>query len=159
MPADSASRDVTPVLCHCHALRQATRRATALYDQALAPFGLRISQFGILVRLGRLGPLSLQQLATELVLDRTTMGRNLRPLERDGLIASQSDPDDKRIRRLILTPAGIDLMHRTRPAWTEAQAAYEAQIGAQSAAVLRAELLRVTAALQAPPPWLNHHPP
>ena len=151
MPAENASRDAVTVLCHCHLLRQAARRATALYDAALAPFGLRISQYGILVRLRRLGPLSLQQLAAELVLDRTTMGRNLRPLERDGLIASEPDPADKRVRRLVLTPAGLDLVQRAYPSWTGAQSDYEAQVGAEPAMALRIELQRVMTALQKAP--------
>ncbi len=154
MTSQKVSREPTPALCHCHALRQAARRATALYDTALAPFGLRISQYGILVRLRRLGPLSLQHLAAELVLDRTTMGRNLRPLERDGLIISQADPADKRIRLLVLTQAGLDLMHRARPAWTDAQTAYEAQVGVYPAAALRVELQRVTVALSQSAPIL-----
>jgi DNA-binding MarR family transcriptional regulator len=122
-----------------------------LYDAAMAPFGLRISQFTILVRLRRLGPLSLQALAAELVLDRTTLGRNLRPLERDGLVASEADAADKRVRRLVLTEAGLDVMRRAMPAWHTAQAAFEAQVGAAPAAALRAELHRATAVLQVPP--------
>ena len=150
MSIDGASGEVPRILCHCHALRQAARRATALYDAAMAPFGLRISQFTILVRLRRLGPLSLHALAAELVLDRTTLGRNLRPLERDGLVASEADPADKRVRRLMLTEAGLDLMRRAMPAWQAAQAEFEVQLGAASAAALRAELHRTTAVLRVP---------
>ncbi len=150
MSTEGASGEVPRILCHCHALRQAARRTTAFYDAAMAPFGLRISQFTILVRLRRLGPLSLHALAAELVLDRTTLGRNLRPLERDGLVASEADPADKRVRRLLLTDEGLDLMRRAMPAWQAAQAEFEAQLGADSAAALRAELHRTTAVLQVP---------
>ncbi len=133
--------------CHCQGLRQAARRTTALYDNVMAPFGIRISQFGILARLRRAGPLSLQALAAELVLDRTTLGRNLRPLERDGLVASESDPADRRVRRILVTAAGTDLIRRAMPAWEAAQAAFEAQVGTAPAEALRGELHRITVAL------------
>jgi DNA-binding MarR family transcriptional regulator len=149
-PLASAAASGPPVLCHCHSLRQAARRATALYDAAMAPFGLRISQYAILARLRQSGPMSLQSLAAELVLDRTTLGRNLRPLERDGLVASSADANDRRIRRLVLTEAGLSLMRRARPAWQEAQASFEAQYGPAQAASLQRDLLRLTEALVVP---------
>jgi DNA-binding MarR family transcriptional regulator len=147
----SPPSEIPTVLCHCSALRTAARRATALYDKAMAPFGLRISQFGILARLRRLGPMSLHALATELVLDRTTLGRNLAPLERDGLVASEADPTDRRVRRLVITDAGLAMMRRALPAWNSAQHAYEAQYGVAQSVALRDDLHRLTAALQAEP--------
>ena len=153
MPSDVASLPpdpsgaATPVACHCHSLRQAARRATALYDAALAPVGLRVSQFSILARLQQLGPSSLHTLAAVLVLDRTTLGRNLKALERDGLVASEAAPGDG---RLVLTAAGRALLVRARPVWEAAQASYEAQVGAAAAGVLRMELHRVVAVMQAP---------
>lgn len=136
-----------PLVCHCQALRQAARRATGLYDSVIAPFGIRVSQFGILVRLRQSGPLGLQALAAALVLDRTTLGRNLRALERDGLVASECDPRDRRVRRLAITAAGLDLMRRAMPAWREAQGLYESRYGAAQAAALRLELQRLTVSL------------
>ena len=61
--------------CNCLAARQAARHITQLYDQFLMPVGLRTTQFSILARLERLGPLTINALAAELVMDRTTMGR------------------------------------------------------------------------------------
>ncbi len=148
-PAPPASKALT-LTCHCQSLRQAARRATALYDTAMASFGLRISQFSILVRLQQLGPSSLQTLAAVLVLDRTTLGRNLRALERDGLVASEAAPGDRRVRLLVLTAAGRALLLRARPAWDAAQASFEGQVGAEAAAALRVELHRVVVAMQAP---------
>ena len=136
------------VLCNCQALRQAARRATAFYDAAMAPFGLRISQFAVLSRLGRDGPSSVQALAAELLLDRTTLGRNLRPLERDGLVASDGDPGDKRVRRLMLTEAGQARLMAALPAWRGAQAEFEACYGVSEAARLRADLSRLTVSLE-----------
>ena len=73
-------------LCNCLALRQAARQATQLYDRHLAPAGIRTTQFSVLANLRRLGPMTINRLAAEMVIDRTTLGRNILPLERDGLI-------------------------------------------------------------------------
>src|SRR5271157_2996991 len=75
------------VLCNCQAIRQAARQVTQLYDRHLAPVGLRTTQFSLLARLERAGPLAINELAARMVMDRTTMGRALRPLQREGLVA------------------------------------------------------------------------
>ena len=116
----------------------------------MAPFGLRISQFALLSRLEQAGPLSVRTLAAALVLDRTTMARNLRALERDGLLASEDDPADGRVRRLRITDAGAALLERARPAWQAAQASFEAQFGAGAAGTLQGELNRLVKTVQAP---------
>ena len=72
--------------CACITLRRAARAVTAAYDAALAPSGLRVTQFSVLRKLARLGPLPVTRLATGAALDRSTMGRNLNPLERRGLV-------------------------------------------------------------------------
>ena len=153
MPDDRATPKAAPPrppagsLCNCQVLRQAARRATALYDAAMAPHGLRISQFAVLNRLRRAGPLSLQALAADLVLDRTTLGRNLRPLERDGLLAIEADPADRRVRRLVVTAKGVALVLAALPAWHDAQRRFEAGFGADDSAALRTSLNRLTEAL------------
>ena len=116
----------------------------------MAPVGLRISQFSILVRLRQSGPMSLHALAAALVLDRTTLGRNLRPLERDGLVASGAGAEDRRVRLLSVTEAGLALMRRALPAWEQAQAEFEAQYGASAATALRQDLNRLTQSLRVP---------
>jgi len=136
--------------CHCQAIRQAARRVTALYDAAMAPFGVRVSQYGILVRLQAAGPRGIQALAADLVMDRTTLGRNMRPLERQGLLTALPDPTDRRGRLLAVTPAGAALVARAAPAWRAAQAAYEGQVGVDAAAALRLSLADVVAALHTP---------
>jgi len=141
------SDGVASSACYCQALRQAARRATAFYDAALAPFGLRVSQFGILARLLWHGPRSIQALAAELVMDRTTLGRNIRPLERDGLLCAIADPADRRSRLLSLTPRGAELVAAARPAWTTAQAEFEARYGAEPAMRLQTALQEVVTAL------------
>ena len=77
-----------PEDCNCLAVRQAARHITQFYDQFLAASGLRTTQFSILAKLRRLGPMTINALAADMVMDRTTLGRNILPLERDGLIAN-----------------------------------------------------------------------
>ena len=84
MPSDTTTPSPE---CNCLALRQAARHVTQFYDQCLAPAGLRTTQLSILAKLKRLGPLAINALARELVMDRTTLGRTMLPLERDGLIS------------------------------------------------------------------------
>ena len=126
--------------CNCQALRQAARRVSALYDAALAPYGLRVSQYAVLGRLQADGPRGIQALADALVMDRTTLGRALRPLERDGLVRLARDPADARQCRLTLTTHGRERLAQARPAWATAQACFEQGFGAGRAARLRADL-------------------
>src|SRR5215472_14710904 len=94
--------------CNCLALRQAARHVTQLYDQFLAEAGLRATQFSILARLRRLGPVGINALAKELVMDRTTLGRNILPLEREGLIAIVRGKSDRRSKELTVTAVGAE---------------------------------------------------
>ena len=134
-----------PQRCNCLALRQAARLATQLYDRHLAPAGLRTTQFSVLVNLRRLGPMTINRLAAEMVMDRTTLGRNILPLERDGLIAIRQGATDKRRRELELTKAGAERLHRAVKLWSDAQAEFESQFGVERAAALRSELRDVAA--------------
>src|SRR5437870_12141202 len=92
-----------PDLCNCLALRQAARHVTQFYDHYLVPTGLRATQFSILARLKRLGPITINALAEELVMDRTTVGRSIQPLEREGLITVTKGRADRRSKELHLT--------------------------------------------------------
>src|SRR5260370_11800262 len=83
MPSDARPK---PEVCNCLALREATRHVTQFYDRLLASSGLRTTQFSILIRLRLEGPMTINALAKSLVMDRTTLGRNILPLEREGLI-------------------------------------------------------------------------
>jgi DNA-binding MarR family transcriptional regulator len=121
--------DDTP--CACNNLRRAARAITAVYDSALAPVGLRNSQFGVLRRLQRRGPLDVTQLAAEFELDRSTMGRNLDPLERRGLISLKIG-DDQRQRVARLTSAGVAAIKSALPRWRAAQARVEATVAPAS---------------------------
>lgn len=114
--------------CTCTALRRAARAATAAYDAALRPAALRVTQFAILRILARLGPLPVTRLAEEAVLDRSTMGRNLDPLERRGLVRLDPDPGDRRARIAVLTEAGAAAIEAALPHWRAVQAEIEARL-------------------------------
>ena len=131
--------------CTCLAVRQAARHVTQFYDQYLAPAGLRTTQFSILARLNRGTPITINGLAAEMVMDRTTMGRNILPLEREGLVAIVPSASDRRSKELRLTDAGRARLRSAFDGWTRAQARFEATFGANRSAELRG-LLRAAAA-------------
>jgi DNA-binding MarR family transcriptional regulator len=130
--------------CNCLAVRQAARHVTQFYDQFLAQAGLRTTQFSILARLQRKGPMGINALAVDMVMDRTTLGRNILPLERDGLIRIRPAASDRRSKVLHLTRAGDTRVQLAFKAWAEAQAQFEAAFGSPRAAELRTLLRAVT---------------
>ena len=137
MPSET---EKTLQVCNCLALRQAARHVTQFYDQCLAPTGLRTTQFSILAKLKRLGPMTINALARELVMDRTTLGRTMLPLERDGLISIEEGTLDRRSKELHLTKDGADRLRAAAKSWREAQTRFEAAFGGERAAKLRDEL-------------------
>jgi DNA-binding MarR family transcriptional regulator len=110
------------------------------YDAFLAPAGLRTSQFSILAKLRRKGPMTINALAADMVMDRTTLGRNVRPLERDGLITIAPGAADRRSKELRLTKLGEKRFAAALEGWRQAQARFEATFGAKRTSELR-ELL------------------
>ncbi|HEV7874298.1 MAG TPA: MarR family winged helix-turn-helix transcriptional regulator [Enterovirga sp.] len=136
---------VKPDLCNCLAIRKAARHVTQHYDRALAPAGLRTTQYSILVRLMRSGPRTINELADDLAMDRTTMGRNIRPLERDGLVAIATDAHDRRRRALSVTETGRARCAAAAERWREAQARFDEIYGAEQALALRTTLAGVLA--------------
>ncbi|GJD83441.1 hypothetical protein HPGCJGGD_1308 [Methylobacterium haplocladii] len=128
--------------CHCLTMRQASRQVTQLYDRHFAPTGLRVTQYSVLRMLGRNEPLAMQALADRMVMDRTTLSRALRPLEREGLV-SMAPGRDARTRLLSLTPAGHALIEELAPAWDRAQAEFETRFGVAETRDLRGMLSRV----------------
>lgn len=114
--------------CYCIALRKASRRLTARYDAALAPFGITIAQFSTLRNIRYNAPISLTELGRRQELDRSTVGRNIRGLERLGLVAAEAG-DDLREAVLSLTDAGRALLADATPAWSAVQAGIEDRLG------------------------------
>ena len=141
----SAATPPRPEECNCFAVRSAARHVTQFYDQYLAPSGLRTTQFSILSRLKRLGPMTINALAAKLVMDRTTLGRNILPLERDGLIRIEATISDRRAKELHLTKAGEKRLQVTQERWSEAQSRFETTFGPRRAAELR-KMLRAAVA-------------
>jgi len=142
MPSESSARWPE---CNCLALRQAARHVTQFYDQYLASTGLRTTQFSILAKLLGLGPMTINALARELVMDRTTLGRTMLPLERDGLIAVKDGIVDRRSKELAVTKVGTERLRRAAKLWIEAQKEFEERFGARRAADLRGLLNEVVA--------------
>jgi DNA-binding MarR family transcriptional regulator len=130
-----------PAPCNCSALRKAARYVTQLYDQHLAGAGLRATQYTILARLRALGPTTINALAKDLVMDRTTLGRNILPLQRRCLIAVTKGRDDARSKELQLTKSGLARLEAASAGWAKAQAQLEGALGSDRASQLR-DLLR-----------------
>ena len=128
--------------CNCLALRQAARHVSQIYDSYLASEGLRTTQYSILAKLNRLGPLSINEVAKSMVMDRTTLGRAIRPLQRDRLLTIAAG-EDGRTRSLRLTTTGEARLKAATVKWLEAQKKFEMTFGAWDAAELRSVLQRV----------------
>jgi DNA-binding MarR family transcriptional regulator len=127
-------------LCHCTALRKAARRVSQLYDSALEPYGLRITQRAILNQIARSGMPMIGELAEALVMDRGALAHNLKPLERDGLVEIRVDPKDRRNRLVALTAAGKRKLEETATAWKRAQDGFENAFGVAKSPSLRKAL-------------------
>jgi DNA-binding MarR family transcriptional regulator len=124
-------------------LRKASRRVSQIYDRSLEPLGLTVTQFGLLGNLDRLDGISIGDLAARLVMDPTTLTRNLKPLERQGFVVFAPDPNDRRSRCLHLTAAGRDVYRQAKPAWARAQRHIDKALGVVDGPVLNAMLDRV----------------
>jgi DNA-binding MarR family transcriptional regulator len=144
--------------CNCFAVRAAARHVTQSYDQFLAPSGLRTTQFSILSKLKRRGPLTISELAESMVMDRTTLGRNILPLERDGLIRIEATASDRRAKELRVTKDGEKRLETARKGWHAAQARFETVFGVKRAAELRALLRGVVESELAPKGWAGSNP-
>ena len=131
--------NIEPNSCNCAALRKASRRMSQFYDTALAPCGLKSTQFAMLAEIERRAeaPPTIRDMAERLVMDQSTIGQNLRPLEREGLIALVTDASDRRSRRVTLTKAGRARLADALPLWSSAQQRFESGFGKRAAAELR----------------------
>ncbi|WP_269503558.1 MarR family winged helix-turn-helix transcriptional regulator [Burkholderia sp. IMCC1007] len=131
--------------CNCLALRQAARFVTQLYERHLAPVGVTPAQFSIMANLSHRPGLVMSELADTLVMDRTTLLRALKPLQRDGFVAAAASEQDARAHALSLTKLGERTYAQAKVAWRAAQDEFETQFGRDRAEALRGELFSVTA--------------
>ncbi len=140
---DGGTRQGRPGLaetaCSCTRLRRTARLITQAYDEALKESGLKITQYAVLANAARAEGLSISDLADRLALERTTLTRNLRPLERDGFI-EVTKGSDRRARAVHVTEAGRRLYKATFPKWQAVENRFRDGMGRQGIAHLHALL-------------------
>lgn len=130
--------------CACANLRGATRILTQFYDEILQPSGLRTTQFTLLVNIEKFGPVQVTQLAETLLMDQTTLTRNLQPLKEQGLIESLKG-EDGRTRLLTLTLQGETKLAQMLPLWEQAQQHITDGLGQERYSALLKELSALVA--------------
>ena len=134
--------------CVCYNARKVARAVTRLYDDMLRPIGLRATQLTLLMVIDALGEPSITELAEQLVMDRTTLARDLRPMETAGWVAV-APGDDRRTRIVRLTTAGGDTLRDALPIWRAAQAILVGRgVGADEWERLRSDLARLVTLAQ-----------
>jgi DNA-binding MarR family transcriptional regulator len=142
--ADPTSLSDASAGCVCFHLRRSARTVTQLYDRMLTPSGLRATQFTLMTVVRRTGSLSFSSLAEVLGMDRTTLTRNLRPLEREGLVKVASG-SDRRVRLVRLTRLGERKQAEAQPLWAKAHARVTEGIGEKTWRALQKDLSRTIA--------------
>lgn len=115
-------------VCNCLNIRRASQSVTEVYDEYLAPSNLKVGQFSLLRHINQAGPINVSDLAVIMRLDRTTLVRNLKPLEKSGLIEDIS-AEGSRNRQLKLTQAGIKSYEYAEELWGKAQSFFEEYLG------------------------------
>ncbi len=130
--------------CVCFHLRRTARTITQFYDRMLSPTGLKPTQFTLLTVIRRTGGLPFTSLAEVLGMDRTTLTRNLRPLQRDGLVRIESGAD-RRVRLVRLTRAGERKQEQAEPLWAQAHGRIVEGLGEKIWKSLRQDLSRTIA--------------
>jgi DNA-binding MarR family transcriptional regulator len=131
--------------CLCLSVQRAARVLARHFDEAFRPWNLTNGQFSLMVALNRKHPPVMGEVAALLAMDRTTLTAALKSLQRRGLVEARADDEDKRSRRLLLTPAGRLLLAEAHGAWKTAHAEIEARLGAGTPERLRGELMRLAA--------------
>ena len=126
--------------CLCLHVQRTARALARRFDQALQPLGLTNGQFSLLMSLNRPRPPAIAPVAQLLGMNRTTLTAALKPLERDGLVAIEVDPEDRRSRLLRLTEAGHAVLSRAVPVWRRTHAEVRAALGGGGSDALRSAL-------------------
>lgn len=133
--------------CAAYNLRRAARLVTQAYDQALKPTGLKITQVSLLVSFTMVPDSNMAQQAQWLGMDRTTLSRNLRVLERKGLVDLEQG-QDRREQKVRVTPAGQKALKQAYPLWLKAQERVVGGMGHEKWAALAKELRALVAGLK-----------
>jgi len=129
-------------------LRKAVRVLTQAYDEKIRPAGVRSTQLPLLVTLGAEGTMTLSRLAESVVMDQTTVSRNLKPLKEMGLIEIRPG-QDRRVREISLTKAGENVIRDSKPLWDEAQAKVSAELGIENLHLLIALSADIVSSVEA----------
>jgi DNA-binding MarR family transcriptional regulator len=125
--------------CVCHRTRMAARAVTRLYDDALRSVGLRATQLAVLVAAGADDVVSITALAKLMGMDRSTLTRNLAPLEREGLIRVGNE-GWRRSRTVEITQKGRLRLREALPFWKKAQETMRQKLGHRRWPVIMADL-------------------
>lgn len=145
---ESSASTLKPGDCVCLGLRRAARTVTRFYDEALRSCNLKATQFSLLAVLSRRGRTAFAELMERLATDQSTLTRNLKPLERRGLIKVMPGAD-RRTREIELTSSGRDLYERADLLWKQAQRRATSVIGADKWKRMQEELDRLITGLPA----------
>jgi DNA-binding MarR family transcriptional regulator len=130
--------------CNCFAIRQAARHVSQFYERHMSEVGLTSAQYTLVAAIGRRPGIQMVELAEAMVMDRTTLVRALKPLQRDGVVeASQESPSSRAIG-LRLSAKGKETLALAAVQWRAAQKAFEEKVGVERARELREALLKLT---------------
>lgn len=146
-PHDVTKYLETGKVCACFNIRKAARVVTQFYDEALRSQSLRATQFTLLVAIRIRGPVTVKYLAETTLTDRTTLTRNLRPLEKQGLIRIEAGKD-RRERMVTLTERGHKALVRAIPLWERTQAQVARGLGQERFRRLLSDLSAMVAVVQ-----------
>lgn len=136
--------------CFNLALRQSNRVLTQFYDERLAPFGLKSGQFSVLRVVFLRKTTTNKELQHLLVIDQTTLSRNLKPLVRDNFLTLTVDANDQRVKNIQLSEEGAALYHAALPAWQSAQQSLVDKLGKGNADAILSLADELVAHLSAP---------
>ncbi|MFN3825570.1 MAG: MarR family winged helix-turn-helix transcriptional regulator [Pseudorhodobacter sp.] len=129
--------------CLCLAAQRAARRLARRFDAAFKPLGLTNSQFSLMVALNQPAPPPIGRLAPFLGTDPSTLTAAVKPLARRGLLTVEPDPDDRRARRLRITPEGVALMRQAVAIWQITHAQLDGEIPDETADSIRNGLAQI----------------
>lgn len=130
--------------CNCFASRSTARAISKRYDRHLACIGISVTQFSILVIIEEKPGITMNELAGIMMMDRTTLIRSLKPLQRDGLLNSKPKEGNSRQLTFSLSPSGAGKLAEAWPLWRAAQEEFENKVGAELAARIRQDQLTVS---------------
>jgi len=115
--------------CHCARLRSAARKVGSIYDEAMAPLGVNIAQYSLMRTIARRQPVSFTELGRIARLDRSTVSRNIRVLDRLDLVDMTRSDDDRREAAVSLSARGAALLDEAMPLWETCQQEIETRLG------------------------------